>query len=267
VTVAAALRLAAERLAEAGVDTPDVDAELLLAHLLGTTRSGVHAAQDREVPEGFDELLERRLRREPLAYVLGEWGFRRLLLKTDARALVPRPETEVLVERALALLRGEPEPRVLDLGTGTGAIALAIADEHPGARITAVDSSPQALSLARENAEALGLAVEVRLGGIETVSEGWDLVVANPPYVTPAEWDTLQPEIHDWEPRAALVGEGLHEEIARRADTRWLALEVGDGQARRVADALRSLRYADVTITRDLAGKERVVEGTATSWL
>src|SRR5205823_9073127 len=147
VTVAEALRSGVERLAAAGVDTPEVDAELLVAHVLGTSRSGVHADRDREVPEEFEELLERRSRREPLAYVLGEWGFRRLTLKTDARALVPRPETEVGGERCLLLLRGEPEPRVLDLGTGTGAIALAIADEHPGARVTAVDSSAEALEL------------------------------------------------------------------------------------------------------------------------
>src|SRR5205085_10850248 len=130
-------------------------------HVLGTSRSAVRAARDRRVPDGFEELLERRSKREPLAYVLGEWGFRRLVLKTDARALVPRPETEVLVERALALLRDEAEPRVLDLGTGTGAIALAIADEHPGARVTAVDSSRDALALARENADALRLPVDL----------------------------------------------------------------------------------------------------------
>jgi release factor glutamine methyltransferase len=261
VTVAAALRLAAERLAAAGVDTPEVDAELLVAHVLGTSRSGVHAARDDEVPGRFEELLERRSKREPLAYVLGEWGFRRLVLKTDARALVPRPETEVLVERALALLRDEREPRVLDLGTGTGAIALAIADEHPGARVTGVDSSPDAIALARENADTLGLPVELRPGGIEAAAEGWDLVVSNPPYVAPAEWETLQPEIRLWEPRGALVGEGMHEEIARRTDTRLLALEVGDGQAQEVAVALRALGYSVVTITRDLAGEERVVEG------
>ena len=260
-TVAEALSSGVERLGAAGVDTPEVDAELLVAHVLGTSRSGVHADRDREVPEEFEELLERRSRREPLAYVLGEWGFRRLTLKTDARALVPRPETEVVVERCLLLLRGKPEPRVLDLGTGTGAIALAIADEHPGARVTAVDSSAEALALARENAQALGLHVELQLGALEAAADGWDLVVSNPPYVTPAEWDTLQPEIRVWEPRAALVGENLHEEIARRADTRFLVLEVGDGQAQNVVGALRSLGYLDVTISRDLAGKERVVEG------
>jgi len=261
VTVAEALSSGVERLGAAGVDTPEVDAELLVAHVLGTSRSGVHADRDREVPEEFEELLERRSRREPMAYVLGEWGFRRLTLKPDARALVPRPETEVVVERCLLLLRGEPEPRVLDLGTGTGAIALAIADEHPGARVTAVDSSAEALALARENAQALGLHVELQLGALEAAADGWDLVVSNPPYVTPAEWDTLQPEIRVWEPRAALVGENLHEEIARRADTRFLVLEVGDGQAQNVAGALRSLGYLDVTISRDLAGKKRVVEG------
>jgi len=261
VTAAEALRLAAERLAAAGVDTPRVDAELLVAHALGTSRSGVHAAGEREVPEEFAELLERRSRREPLAYVLGEWGFRRLTLKTDARALVPRPETEVLVERCLALLRDEAEPRVLDLGTGTGAIALAIVDEHPGARVTGVDTSADAVTLAGENAERLGLDVELEVGGIDIAARGWDLVVANPPYVTANEWDSLQPEIREWEPRAALVGEGLHEQIARCATTRSLAFEVGEGLAAHVAHSLETHGYGGVTITRDLAGKERVVEG------
>jgi hypothetical protein len=149
VTVAEALRLAEQRLGEAGVDTPRVDAELLLAHVLGVSRTGVHERRSQEVPDEFDSLLERRSQREPLAYVLGEWGFRRLVLTTDARALVPRPETEVVVERCLALLRDEPEPRVLDLGTGSGAIALAIADERPDARVTAVDFASAPVELER----------------------------------------------------------------------------------------------------------------------
>ncbi len=260
-TVTEAVRLAERELADAGVDTPRVDAELLLAHVLGVSRSGVYAQADVEVPGTFQVLLGRRLKREPLAYVLGEWGFRRLTLKTDARALVPRPETEIVVGRCLELLRDEREPRVLDLGTGTGAIALAVADEHPGARVTAVDASPDAVALARENADRLGLDVEVREGGFEVAAEGWDLVVSNPPYVRPEEWDFLQPEIREWEPRGALVGVGLHEEIARIARTRRLALEVGWCQARDVAATLRSLGYTDVRITPDLAGIERVVEG------
>jgi release factor glutamine methyltransferase len=261
VTVAEALRLAEERLDEAGVDTPHVDAELLVAHVLGVTRSQLRSERDSDVPEGFEELLDRRARREPLAYILGEWGFRYLTLKTDARALVPRPETEIVVERCLALLAGEPAPRVLDLGTGSGAIALAIAHEHPGARVTAVDSSPEALALARENSEELDLAIELQEGGLEAAEEGWDLVVSNPPYVAASEWESLQPEIRDWEPRGALVGEGLHEEIARRAHTLRLVLEVGDDQAESIAGALESLGYSSVKITSDLTDRERVVEG------
>ena len=261
-TVAEALRATEARLAQAGVETPRVDAELLLAHALGTSRSAVYADVGREAPAGLEQLVERRARREPLAYVIGEWGFRRLILKTDARALVPRPETEIVVERCLALLRGEERPRVLDLGTGTGAIALAIDDEHPGARVTAVDVSPDAVALARENADRLGSRIVVREGGLETAAEGWDLVVANPPYVAAPDWSALQPEIRKWEPRGALVGTGLHEEIARLARTRRLVLEVGDGEAARVAGALGSLGYENVTITPDLSGRERVVEGT-----
>jgi release factor glutamine methyltransferase len=261
VTVAQALRDAERQLADAGVDTPRVDAELLLAHTLGVSRSGVYGRADDEVPGTYHVLLGRRLQREPLAYVLGEWGFRRLVLKTDARALVPRPETEVVVERCLALLRGEASPRVLDLGTGTGAIALAIKDECQAADVTAVDVSKDAVALARENAECLELDVHVREGDLDVAGEGWDLVVSNPPYVTPEEWETLQPEIREWEPRAALVGVGLHEQIARIAKTRFLVLETHECQTRDVAATLESLGYSDVIVTPDLAGKPRVVEG------
>jgi release factor glutamine methyltransferase len=260
VTVRQALRLAEERLAAAGLDTPRVDAELLVAHVLGVSRSGVHAERDRAMPGGLEPLLERRQKREPLAYVLGEWGFRRLILKTDARALVPRPETEVVVERALELIRDLVEPRVLDVGVGSGAIALAIADEHPGARVTGIDTSPGALDLAAENAARLGLPVELRRAGIDAAAEGWDLVVSNPPYIPQGALSSLQPEL-EWEPRDALVETGLHEEIARAAVTQWLVLEVGYGQAAEVAETLETLGYADVAIAKDLAGIERVVEG------
>jgi release factor glutamine methyltransferase len=265
VTLAEVLRRSAEYLAAKGVPSPRVDAEHLLSAALALSRIQLYTDHDRPLtPAELDRvrgLVARRGRREPLAYVLGEWGFRRLTLATDGRALVPRPETEVVVERCLALVAGLPEPRILDVGTGSGAIALAIADEHAGARVTGVDVSPEALALARLNAERTGLAVELRRGGLEAAGEGWDLVVSNPPYVRPGEIAGLEPEVRDWEPREALVGEGLHEAIARVARTRWLVLEVADGQAPAVSDALRDLGYADVTITRDLADRERVVEG------
>jgi release factor glutamine methyltransferase len=260
VTVAEALRVAERELTAAGVDTPSVDAEWLVAHALGIPRTELALRRDGEVPRTFDELLERRRRREPLAYVLGEWGFRRLTLKTDGRALVPRPETEIVVERGLASIAEIAEPRVLDLGVGSGAIALAIADEHPRARVTGVDTSTSAVELACENASRLGLEIELRVGGVEVAAEGWDLVVSNPPYVAATELASLQPEL-GWEPRQALVDVALHEEIARCASTRALVLEVGDGQASVVAATLEQLGYSAVTITRDLAGQERVVEG------
>ncbi len=264
-TVGEILRTATAFLDAKGVESPRLDAELLLGSALGLTRIQLYTEHDRPLAAGevdaVRELVRRRGCREPTPYILGEWGFRRLTLKVDGRALIPRPETEVVVERCLALVDGVATPRVLDVGVGSGAIALASADEHPGARVTAVDASPDALALARENAARLGIDVELREGGIADAAGEWDLVVSNPPYVLPSEYDALQPEIREWEPRVALVGTGLHEELARRVTRGWLVLEVGDGQAPGVADALRTLGYVEVTVTRDLAGRERVVEG------
>jgi len=256
-----ALRAAEERLARAGIETPRLDAELLLAHALRVTRTQLFAAPEGAVPAGFEALLARREAREPLAYVLGEWGFRRLTLTTDRRALVPRPETEIVVERCLALLAGRRAPRVLDVGVGCGSIALALADEHPDAYVTGIDVSEEALALAHENAERTGLTLELRRGGMEVAAEGWDLVVSNPPYVAPEELEALQPEIREWEPRGALAGEGFQQELARAARTELLVLEVAPRQAAAVVRELRELAYDDVCITQDLAGKERVVEG------
>jgi release factor glutamine methyltransferase len=259
VTAREAVAQAERRFAAAGIDTPRVDAEWLVAHLLGVGRAGI--LDGGEVDEGaLDALVRRREAREPLAYVLGEWGFRRLTLKTDPRALVPRPETETLVDRALELIRPLAAPRVLDMGVGTGAIALALKDEHPGALVTGVDTSVDTVALARENAAALGLEVELREGGIATAAEGWDLVVANPPYVAQSALLSLQPELR-WEPYQALVGNGFHAEIAGVADASAIAFEVGDGQAHAVAAVLADLGWDEITITRDLGGIERVVDG------
>lgn len=253
-----ALGEAERRLAEAGVETPRVDAEWLVAHLLGTSRSGLAARLDDEI-DGLEPLLVRREAREPLAYVLGEWGFRRLTLKTDARALVPRPETETLVERALALTDGIERPRILDVGVGSGAIALALKDERVDAEVIGIDVSRDAVALARENAERLGLEVELRDGdGAAAAAEGWDVVVANPPYVESLE--ELQPEL-SWEPAVALIGQGEHERLARAANARYVVFESGDDQAADVAEMLERLGYVDVAITADLTGRDRVVEG------
>lgn len=265
------VRNVARELDEAGVPSPRVDAEHLVAHVLGLSRSQLYASDvafDQEQDSKLRTLVQRRVRREPLAYVLGEWGFRRLVLAVDRRALIPRPETEVVVERCLALLRDVDEPRVLDVGAGSGAIALAIADEHPGAHVVAVDRAEDALALARVNLDRTGVNERVELvhGHLLAGVEGpFDLVVSNPPYVLPDEFESLQPEIRLYEPKDALVGEGVGKEIARRARDvlrpgGWIVLESADGGSEALLSALEGLGYEDVTATPDLAGRPRVVE-------
>jgi release factor glutamine methyltransferase len=261
----------ARELLEAGVPSPRVDSEHLVAHVLGLTRSGLYSS-DRVLSEReanrLEELVARRRAREPLAYVLGEWGFRRLMLNVDGRALVPRPETEVVVERCLVHLAGLTEPRILDVGTGSGAIALALADEVPGARVVAVDLSEDALALARENLARADVdgRVELRRGDLLAGVVGpFDLVVSNPPYVPAAEYDSLQPEIRLYEPYGAVVGDRVWEQIAREARRvlvpgGWLVLECGDGQAADVSAGLEALGYQAILATPDLAGRDRVVE-------
>jgi release factor glutamine methyltransferase len=272
VNVAEVVRRATEYLAGKGVDSPRLDAEHLLGKALGLSRVELYMHHDRPLSgqerEAFRELVRRRGEREPLAYVLGEWDFRRLTLKVDRRALVPRPETEIVVDRVLALLRGKERPDVLDVGVGTGAIALAIADEHPGANVLATDVSAAALELARENATRLGVDVQFRVADLEDGLglEAYDLIVSNPPYVAPEEIDALEPEIRDWEPRVALVGTTqtrLVAEHARRALRRggYVVLEVAEQRAEDAATLLDELGYSDVRTTHDLAGRLRVVEG------
>jgi len=271
VTVGEALGRACLRLDDAGVEDPLVDAEWLAAHALGLTRSELALEGHRELTQAEEaqltRLLDRRAAREPLAYVLGEWGFRRLTLKVDRRVLVPRPETETVVQRCLELLRGDEAPAVLDVGTGSGAIALAIADEHPGARVTAIDLSEEALALARENAAGAGLAVGFEQRDLRDGLAGrYDLVVSNQPYVSPGEIEALEPEVRDWEPRLATVGEEQTGLIARAAREVLvpggaLVLEVADGESGRVSALLRELGYEEVRAGQDLAGRDRVVEG------
>ena len=270
--VARALAETTERLEAAGCDSPHVDAEILVSHVLGTSRSELALEPKRKLSRderhALEPLVARRERREPLAYVLGEWGFRRLTLTVDRRVLVPRPETEVVVERCLRRLEAIDEPRVLDVGTGSGAIALAIADEHPGAQVSAVDASPAALEVAGANVLSTGLQVDLRAWDLFAgLPDGpWDLVVSNPPYVLAEEVDTLQEEVREWEPREALVGLGATEAVARGALDVLVAggalvLEVAERDAARVASLLDELGYSEVTTTEDLAGRDRVVEG------
>jgi release factor glutamine methyltransferase len=272
-TVGEALAHGTHVLAESGIDTARLEAELLLAKACDDCARALLYMELRrelspEAEEAYEELLTRRAAREPLAYILGHWGFRRLTLKTDKRALIPRPETEIVVERALEHLDGG-QPAVLDVGTGTGAIALAIADEHPGAHVTAIDASKDALALARENLELLDIDGRVRLVEHDLTEglgqDSFDLVVSNPPYVEPEDIETLQPEVRDWEPRIALVAHGATEAVARAATEAlrpggWVVLEIAENQAAKVAALLRDLGYEHLRVSPDMAGRDRVIE-------
>jgi release factor glutamine methyltransferase len=261
VPVRDALDSALVALEAARVESPRLDAEVLLAHALGVDRAALWLDPDREVSgdasRWFREAIRRRtVERAPVAYIVGRKGFRHLDLEVDSRVLVPRPESEHLVEAVLDLPHSA---RVHDVGTGSGAIALAIAADRPDARVTATDSSADALALARENAERLGLEVElVQTNLLDGLPGPFDLVVSNPPYVRPGE--QLQPELA-FEPRAALVDAGQTQALiaaARDVLDGWLVLECHEDAAADVARACAG--YADVAISRDLAGKDRVVE-------
>ena len=211
-TIRIALRAAIARLDAAGVDAPASTARQLLSVATSRPREWLLAHDDETLPEAqaraLETLLARVAAREPLAYVLGERGFHGLTLKIDPRALIPRPETEMLVDLALAAVRALPAgAAVIDVGTGSGAAAIAIALGAPTARVIACDVSADALSLARENAERLGARVSfVESDLLSNVPDPAPIVVANLPYVTREEIDMLPPEIQAHEPRVALDG-------------------------------------------------------------
>jgi release factor glutamine methyltransferase len=256
-----ALGAAVPALTAAGCSTPQLDAEVLIADALGADRAVLHSSPDRAITGGdarvIGERVRRRVAREPVAYILGRRGFRRIELLVDSRVLIPRPETELLVEVALELPGGS---RVHDVGTGSGAVALALLDERPDLVVSASDASPAAVEVARANAARLGLALELSVEGGMPAGR-FDLVVANLPYVREDEWDGLAPEIRRYEPREALVSgedglDAIRSLVREAAPGTRLALEHGPGQASDVRALLR-----DAQTRADLAGRERVTLG------
>jgi release factor glutamine methyltransferase len=267
VTIGLALSTGRDRLAAAGCDTARLDAELLLAHALGVGRERLILDRD-GVPSGdalhrYEVLLERREVREPVAYIVGHREFRRLGLAVDRRVLIPRPETELLVEVGLEL---GPEASVVDVGTGSGAVALALKDERPDLVVRGLDISEGAVAVARANAARLGLDVEFAC--CDLLDEGiYDAVLANLPYVADGAW--LEPEIALHEPASALFAgpDGL-DVIARLVTmaagrTGLMGLEIDPPQAAAVSALLRGAGFSAVQIRRDLAGHDRVVVGAA----
>jgi release factor glutamine methyltransferase len=263
-----ALDSAVIALTAAGCDTPRLDAELLLAAAMGVDRAVIVSDPSRglepDAARRFMDFAARRRSREPVAYILGSKGFRSIDLAVDPRVLIPRPETEHLVEAVLDLPRGA---RVCDVGTGSGAIALALKAERPDLDVVATDSSADALDVARANAARLGLDVAFHLGDLlADVAGPLDAVVSNPPYVE--DGARLAPEIVGFEPALALRAgpDGL--DVIRRllpaagaTSAAVVAVEIGAGQADAVAALVREAGFASVDVVRDLAGIERVVVG------
>jgi release factor glutamine methyltransferase len=271
VSVRDALDSALVALEAAGVDTPRLDAEVLLAHALRTDRAGLVRDPGRELDAAAarwfrDAVRRRTVERVPVAYLVGSRGFRRIELAVDERVLVPRPETEHLVEAALGLPAGA---RMHDVGTGSGAVALALKDERPDLVVSASDVSEDALDVARGNAARLGLDVTfLRADLLVGVGPELDAIVSNPPYVAEPDRRSLPPEVVRHEPAGALFAgaEGLaaiRPLVTQAAATRaaFLALEVGAGQAPAVRALVAAAGFPEVDVVRDLAGIERVVVG------
>jgi release factor glutamine methyltransferase len=262
-TVRDAVSAAADAIAAAGSDTPRLDAELLIADAIGVDRAAVVADPALPVPASASRLIgervRRRVQREPVAYILGRKGFRRIELAVDRRVLIPRSETELLVEVALELPAGA---RLHEVGTGSGAVALAVRDERPDLEVSASDASPAAVEVARANAARLGVDVELKV--VDGLPAGdFDLVLANLPYVREDEWPTLQREIVEYEPREALLSgadglDAIRSLAAQAPAGTLLALEHAPAQA----EAMRTL-LRDAETRRDLAGRERVTVGRA----
>lgn len=279
-TILSLVLWSADYLASKGVESGRLDAEWLLASALGTERLQLYLKYDRPVGpeerEAFKRLLRRRACREPLQYILGRAAFRELELIADPRALIPRPETEVLVEEVLAWAKDRKSGlgTVMDIGTGTGAVSVSLAVEGVCERIVATDISEGALEVARLNAQRHGVEalLDFRRGSLfEIVDSGetFDVIVSNPPYVATGERASLQPEIRDWEPSEALFAgdDGLDviqpliaEAPEHLTDGGLLALEVGLGQAERVTRQIDdSGRFERARVRRDLGGLPRII--------
>jgi release factor glutamine methyltransferase len=276
-TIVELLKWTAEYLGGKGFHNARLNGELLLAGTLGLRRLDLYLQHDRPLApaelDDFRDRLRRRARREPLQYIDGTAAFRDLVLQVDRRVLIPRPETEVLVQEVLDWARGREGLRAVDVGTGSGCIALALATEGPFAEVVAVDASADALRVAQANLERVAPAVPVRLrlGDLlgDMAAERFDVVVSNPPYVGVEEAAGLDAEVREWEPEEALfAGEGGLDVLCRLVpqaaavlrEGGLLALEIGAGQGAAVARLIdETSGFGPARVVPDLAGRDRVV--------
>lgn len=276
-TLAEVLHRAAEKLRKKGCPTPRLDAEILLSHQTGMTRTGLyvrfHDSLEGDEMEGFLGLIERRTRGEPVAYITGRKEFWSLLFEVSLGVLIPRPDTEILVEEALRVA-GDPGRKdldILEIGTGSGAVGIALAKELKHARIVATDVSEKALHWAKKNAAAHAVADRIRYiqGNLfEPLSAKFDIIVSNPPYISEETFENLPPGVRVFEPKEALMagpkGTEFHDALIRGSrdhlrDGGWLLMEMGDGQKAGVEVMLNDIAlYEEITFTADYAGWPRV---------
>lgn len=270
-----------QQLRKAGIEPPKSEAEWLLRAVLHTDRANLYLMRERDLqPDeqaNFEVLLHRRLKREPLQYILGVCEFYGFEFFVSPAVLIPRPETELLVEKVVEVASSFFSPRIIDLGTGSGCIAVSLAKLMPRARLAATDISAAALAIAQKNAQQLGVAerIEFRLADMTqpevfSASEPFDIIVSNPPYILETERPGLQPEIRDWEPAAALyVGDdGLkfyrsiidycHKHLRAGG---WVACEMASQRSAAIAELFREAGFHQVQIIKDLAGLERHLIG------
>lgn len=278
-TIKALLAWTADHFAKKGLDSPRLDAELLLAHVLACKRIDLIVRYDERPNDAqrsaFRSLVQKRLDRCPTAYLVGTREFYLLPFEVNAAVLIPRPDTETLVDVGIEFLKKRPAPAVLDLGTGSGCIAVCLAHAVKAASVTAVDVSPDAVAVAARNAKRNAVAdrVRFRVGNLfAPVEPGstFDLIVSNPPYIPPSEIETLMPEVKDHEPRVALDGgtDGLSFYRRLSAECRgWLkpggllAVEIGPTQDGAVRELFESTGLKGVKLVKDRAGRSRVVSG------
>lgn len=260
-----------------GFESPKLEAELLLAHVLNANRVKLYMQWDRPLApselEAYRAVIKRRALKEPVAYITGSRGFWNIDLKCDKRALIPRGDTETLIERALDLLPKESQATIVDVGTGTGAIGLTLATERKSTRVTLTDISPDALALAGENTTALGMAERVSLvhsDVLQALPGPFDMVVSNPPYIATHETDVMGEDVLKFEPHLALfAGKDGFDVIRRLVKESFMKLsgggtllfEIGFRQAEAAAALTRDAGFEDVRVLKDLGGHDRVVFG------
>jgi release factor glutamine methyltransferase len=270
--------LGRDSLKKSGIENPDLEASILLSRTLGVSKTDVYAHPEMEVEDNrvkaFNQMLERRLRGEPIAYILGEKEFYSRTFLVNPSVLIPRPETEILVEEALRVIENLSFPLVADVGTGSGCIAVTIGCECKDTQIFATDVSLDALTVARANAQRHGVSSHISFISADFLScfrkESLDVVLSNPPYVSAVDFFNLEPKVRDFEPKVSLFGgeDGLNciRRILPQAarvlkDNGWCIIEIGANQSEKTAEIFDGMGFKDISVVEDLAGIVRVVKG------